>query len=197
MSDAAKAATLRRATVRDVPAVLEIINAWANQQEMLPRSPLSLYESIRDFRIAERDGKVVGCGALHVVWGDLAEIRSIAVRPTEKGCGTGRALAELLIEDARELMIPRIFAFTYVPGFFEKLEFRIVDHSELPHKVFADCMNCPKFNACDEIAMVRELADVEGTFPSSGPLSRPLPQSSHGPFRASKPRSLDAEGHEV
>lgn len=190
-------AKLRRATVRDVPAVLDIINDWAGRQEMLPRSPLSLYEGIRDFRIAERDGEVVGCGALHVVWGDLAEIRSIAVLPSEKGRGTGRALAELLIEDARELLIPRIFAFTYVPGFFEKLEFRIVDHSELPHKVFADCMNCPKFNACDEIAMVRELEKIDGTFPSAGPLSRPLPQALQGPFRVEKPRSVGPGGHEV
>ena len=93
MSEAASQTTLRRANVRDVPEVLEIINRWAGLQEMLPRSPLSLYESIRDFRIAEHNGIVVGCGALHVVWGNLAEIRSIAVLPSEKGKGTGRALA--------------------------------------------------------------------------------------------------------
>ena len=188
---------LRHASVRDVPEILEIINAWAQKQEMLPRSPLSLYEGIRDFRIAERDGQLVGCGALHVVWGDLAEIRSIAVKPSEKGRGTGRALAESLIADAEALLVPRIFAFTYVPGFFEKIGFRVVGHAELPHKVFADCMNCPKFNACDEIAMLRELRPVEGTFPTAGPLSRPLPSSLGGPHRVVEARKLDPDGHEV
>ncbi|MCB9881711.1 MAG: N-acetyltransferase [Planctomycetes bacterium] len=189
-------ARIRHANVRDVPQILEIINAWANLQEMLPRSPLSVYEGIRAFRVAERDGVVVGCGALHVVWGDLAEIRSIAVRPTEKGRGTGRALAEQLLTDAHDLLVPRVFAFTYVPGFFERLGFRHVEHAELPHKVFADCMNCPKFNACDEIAMVKELRKVDGTFPETGPLSRPLPRTIGGPHRV-EPRMLDPEGHEV
>ncbi len=189
-------ALIRRATVRDVPHILEIVNAWANLQEMLPRSPLSIYEGIRAFRVAERDSVVVGCGALHVVWGDLAEIRSIAVRPTEKGRGTGRALAEQLIADADDLLVPRVFAFTYVKGFFEKLGFRVVDHAELPHKVFSDCMNCPKFNACDEIAMVKDLRVVDGTFPVTGPLSRPLPRTLGGPHRT-EPRMVDTEGHEV
>lgn len=197
MSEAVIQATLRHATVRDIPQVLDIINQWASAQEMLPRSPLSLYEGIRDFRIAERDGVVVGCGALHVVWGDLAEIRSIAVLPSEKGKGTGRALAQLLLEDANALLVPKVFAFTYVPGFFEKIGFRVVDHGELPHKVFADCMNCPKFNACDEIAMVVDLRPIDGTFPTAGPLSRPLPNALGGPHRVHKPRKLDPEGHEV
>ncbi len=176
---------IRRATVRDVATMLEIINGYATAQEMLPRSPLFLYENLRDFVIALRDDEVVGCGALHIVWGDLAEIRSIAVAPGEKGQGTGRRLAEQLLEDADELLIPRVFAFTYVQGFFEKLGFRQVGHAELPHKVFADCMNCPKFNCCDEIAMLRELRPVDGTFPTTGPLSLPTPRLPAGPHRVS------------
>jgi amino-acid N-acetyltransferase len=180
---------IRAATVRDVPHILRIVNDYAQQQAMLPRSPLSVYESIRDFYVAVRgDGtaneKVVGCGALHVVWGDLAEIRSIAVDPGEKSKGIGRRLAEVLIEEADRLLVPRLFAFTYVPGFFEKLGFRVVEHSQLPYKVFADCMNCPKYNCCDEIAMVRDLRPVEGTFPTTGPLSRPLPHVFQGNYRA-------------
>ena len=188
--------TIRPANVRDVPRMLEIINAYAAAQEMLSRSPLSLYEGVRDFVVAVRNDELVGCGALHVVWGDMAEIRSIAVDPSEKGKGTGRLLAERLMKDAEHLLIPRVFAFTYVPGFFEKLGFRVVDHAELPHKVFADCLNCPKFNACDEIAMLKELRPIDGTFPSQGPLSRPLPNAFGGPNRV-EPRRLDADGKEV
>lgn len=190
------AITVRNATVRDVSTMLEIVNNYASKQEMLPRSPLSMFENLRDFIVAEIDSQVVGCGALHVVWGDLAEVRSIAVAPSAKGKGIGRLLADRLIEDANAMLIPRVFAFTYVPGFFEKLGFRVVDHAELPHKVFADCMNCPKFNCCDEIAMLRELRPIDGTFPSTGPLSRPLPNLKHGPHRVA-PTPPNENGREV
>ena len=136
--------SIRPATVRDVPRMLEIINAYAAAQEMLSRSPLSLYEGVRDFVVATRGDETVGCGALHVVWGDMAEIRSIAVDPGEKGRGTGRLLAERLLQDADALLIPRVFAFTYVPGFFEKLGFRVVDHAELPHKVLCRLHELPE-----------------------------------------------------
>jgi amino-acid N-acetyltransferase len=141
---------------------------------MLPRSPLSVYESIRDYTVAEHNGAVVGCGGLHVVWGELAEIRSLAVAPDWKSAGIGRAITERLIVDAAELGIARLFAFTYVPGFFQKLAFRTAEHTELPHKVFGDCLNCPKFNACDEIAVIRDLRPMT-ELPAQGPMSRPLP----------------------
>ena len=161
---------IRPATVRDVSAMLKIINDYAAGQIMLARSPLWLFENVRDFLVAERAGEVMGCGALHVVWGDLAEIRSIAVLPEMKGMGLGLRLAQALLVQAKDLLLPRIFAFTYSPGFFSKLGFREVKHNVLPHKVFGDCLNCPKFNACDEIAMLLELEQVEDTSPQTGPL---------------------------
>ncbi|PIE24508.1 MAG: hypothetical protein CSA62_03260 [Planctomycetota bacterium] len=152
-------ASIRKANVRDVARMLQLINGYAQEQIMLPRSPLAMYETLRDFTVIEDDGEIMACGALHVVWGDMAELRSIAVAPQSKGKGYGRILGERLLEDARELLIPTVYTFTYVPDFFEKLGFRQVEHSELPHKVFGDCMNCPKFNACDEIAMLRSIED--------------------------------------
>lgn len=173
---------IRPATVRDVGAMLTIINDYAAGQVMLARSPLALYENLRDFLVAEREGEILGCGALHVVWGDLAEIRSIAVLPDRKGQGLGMRLAQELLQQAEALFLPRVFAFTYSPGFFARLGFREVSHSELPHKVFGDCLNCPKFNACDEIAMLLELDCPEDTTPRTGPLSRGVPGLFQGPF---------------
>ena len=152
--------TIRRAVVADATPIMKLVNELALRQIMLPRSPASVIENIRDFVIGEIDGRFAGCGALHVVWSDLAEIRSIAVDPALQSLGLGRTMAERLIEEAEELGIARVFAFTYVPGFFERLGFAVVQHSELPHKVFNDCMHCPKFSACDEIAMLRVLRDA-------------------------------------
>lgn len=174
--------TIRKATVEDVPDVLQIVNDFAKEQIMLPRSPLSIYEGLRDFSIIELGSGIVGCGALHVVWGDLAEIRSIAIRSSEAGKGLGQMLGRHLLEEAEGLLIPRVFAFTYVPDFFRKLGFRRVEHSELPHKVFGDCLDCPKFNCCDETAMLLELRVVDGQTPGTGPMSRPIPGLFQGPF---------------
>lgn len=149
--------TIRRAVLADAQPILELVNGLALEQIMLPRSPGSVIENIRDFVVAEEGGRFVGCGALHVVWTDLAEIRSIAVVPEHHKRGFGRLMAERLVADAEELGVARLFAFTYAPGFFRKLEFEVVEHASLPHKVFGDCRNCPKFMACDEIAMQRVL----------------------------------------
>lgn len=153
--------TVRPACVDDVPAILELINGLAQEQLMLPRSPLSVYEGLRDFVVAEAEGRFAGCGALKVVWADLAEVRSLAVRKSAQKAGIGRALVDRIVDDAHALGVPTLFAFTYVPGFFGKLGFDVVQHESLPHKVFSDCMHCPKFMACDEIAMVRELRPLD------------------------------------
>ena len=156
MSNAPKF-TVRPATAGDAEPILTLVNELAVQQIMLPRSPASVIENLRDFAIAEVDGQFAGCGALAITWTDLAEVRSLAVHPSHQGHGVGRAIVDWLIADAERLGINRLFAFTYVPGFFEKLSFVIAEHEELPHKVFNDCMHCPKFLACDEIAMTRVL----------------------------------------
>ena len=167
---------IRDARVTDAAKIMRLINELALRHVMLPRSPASVIEHIRDFVIAELDGRFVGCGSLHIVWSDMAEIRSIAVDPDVQRDGIGRRMAEHLIEVARQLEVPKVYAFTYVPGFFEKLGFHVVQHQELPHKMFNDCKNCPKFTACDEIAMIRVLrepTEAEREAGSSLP-SRPI-----------------------
>lgn len=150
-------ATVRPAVVADARSIMTLVNELAIQQVMLPRSPASVIENIRDFVIAEVGGEFAGCGALAITWSDIAEVRSLAVAPAMQKHGIGRVLVDALVDDARRLGIPRLFAFTYVPDFFAKMGFTICQHEDLPHKVFNDCMHCPKFLACDEIAMTRVL----------------------------------------
>ncbi|MBC7234841.1 MAG: N-acetyltransferase [Chloroflexi bacterium] len=148
---------IRPAVVRDVPAMAEIINAFAATGQMLPRSQHSLYQNIRDFMVAVHEGKVVACGALHVVWGDIGEIRSLAVSSEWGRRGVGSRLVSALLEEARRLGLPRVFALTYQQAFFQKLGFQVVPRDSLPHKIWGDCLDCPKFPNCDEIAMIVEL----------------------------------------
>lgn len=169
---------MRPAAIPDITLIMELVNELAAQGVMLPRSPASIVEKLRDFVVAYVDGEFAGCGALAIIWTDIAEIRSIAVEPRFQKLGLGRMMAEHLIEQARQLGLSRVMALTYVTGFFEKLGFEVVEHSSLPHKVFNDCLNCPKFHKCDEIAVVKVLKvpelpeDIEDTFmPTPG---RPL-----------------------
>ena len=149
--------TIRKGVVGDVPAMARIINYYAGQGQMLPRSHHQLYQCIRDFLIATVDGKMVGCGALHVVWGDLGEVRSLAVSEDWKGRGVGRRLVDALLAQASDLGLPQVFALTYQQAFFESLGFRTVPRESLPHKIWGDCLDCPKFPNCDEIALMIEL----------------------------------------
>lgn len=154
--------SLRRATMRDVEPMMDLINGLAAEGLMLPRSPASIVEKLRDFIVATVDGEFAGCGALAIIWTDIAEVRSIAVDPRFQKLGLGRRLAEFLIEEAEDLGIARVMAFTYVTGFFQKLGFEVVEHESLPHKVFTDCLKCPKFHKCDEVAVVKELGAPTG-----------------------------------
>ncbi len=148
---------MRSATVLDIEPIMDLVNELASKGVMLPRSPASIVEKLRDFVVVEVNGAFAGCGALAIIWTDIAEIRSIAVDPKHQGLGLGRKMAEHLIEEARGLGLQKVMAFTYVTGFFEKLGFGVVDHGTLPHKVFNDCLNCPKFHKCDEVAVVKVL----------------------------------------
>ena len=170
--------TVRPAVVADARAIMTLVNELAIQQVMLPRSPASVIENIRDFVIAEVGGEFAGCGALAITWSDIAEVRSLAVAPAMQKHGLGRVLVDALVDDAKRLGIPRLFAFTYVPGFFAKMGFTICQHEDLPHKVFNDCMHCPKFLACDEIAMTRALDPKASPAKLFGKPQRaiPLPQ---------------------
>ena len=151
---------IRTATVHDVPRISEIINSHAELGRMLFKSYAQLYEDLRDFAVYERDGKVVGCCALAIVWADLAEVRSLAVDEDARGQGIGRKLTEWCIDEARRLQIRRLTSLTYEQAFFEKLGFEVVNKETLPLKVWSDCVRCPKRDGCDEIAMVRTLWDV-------------------------------------
>ncbi|WP_370571692.1 N-acetyltransferase [Methanomethylovorans sp.] len=148
---------IRKATVKDVEAMKNIINAYAKQEKMLPRSYNELYQYIRSFYVYEKDEEVIGCCALQVVWEDLAEILSFAVKPEYARKGIGSQLLKACMGDAHELQIKKIFTLTYVPEFFEKHGFTRVDKSTLPHKVWSGCINCPKFPDCDEIALIKTI----------------------------------------
>jgi amino-acid N-acetyltransferase len=167
--------TIRPAVVADAKPIMSLVNELAMRQVMLPRSPASVIENIRDFVVAEVDGQFAGCGALAVTWTDIAEVRSLAVAPAMQKHGIGKLLVDALIVDARRLGIPRVFAFTYVQGFFEKMGFAVCPHDDLPHKVFNDCMHCPKFQACDEIAMERVLDPIASPTKLFGKPQRAIP----------------------
>jgi amino-acid N-acetyltransferase len=124
---------------------------------MLPRSLNELYENIRDFLVYEEKGRVLGCCALHVAWDNLAEIKSLAVVKPKQRKGIGRLLVKSAIEDAKRLGAERVFALTYTPLFFKKLGFKSVEHSELPHKIWSECIRCIKFPDCDESALMIEI----------------------------------------
>ncbi|MCE5315361.1 MAG: N-acetyltransferase [Armatimonadota bacterium] len=148
---------IRKAKISDVPTLQGLINHFANNDEMLPRSLNAIYEDIRDFLIIEEDGRILGCCALHITWEDLAEVRSLAVDPSVQGKGYGRMLVQACLDDAKDMGVPKVFALTYVPGFFEKMGFSPVDKSALPHKIWSECINCPKFPDCGEEAVAIEL----------------------------------------
>ena len=123
---------------------------------MIRRSPGELYESIREFFVAlDDDGQVVGCAALHVFWEDLAELKCLAVSEAVQGSGIGRALVEACWRSANDLEIKTVFTLTYVPDFFERCGFQQIEKSELPHKIWNECVRCPLFPNCTEIALVR------------------------------------------
>lgn len=148
---------IRKAKVGDIPHIQDLINTFAKQDLMLPRSLNELYDNIRDFWVYEEHRKISGCCALHVSWQELAEIKSLAVRKEKQRKKIGTELALSCIEEAKELGAKKIFALTYTPNFFKQLGFRRVKHSDLPHKVWAECINCPKFPNCQEIALLKIL----------------------------------------
>ena len=154
---AAGAGQLRRAKTGDVIAMQQIINGWADRDAMLHRSLSQLYENIRDFFVIEEEGKIVGCAALHVNWRDLAELKSLAVAESAHGRGYGRELIQACLVEAEEIGISRVFALTYVPDLFAKNGFQVVDRSALPRKVWTECVYCPKFTDCSEIAVMHEI----------------------------------------
>lgn len=147
--------TVQKAKLRDIPDIVALINAYAANGQMLPRTEFEMSENIRDFSVAYDHGKLVGCAALHFYTPTMAEVRSLAVAPDLQRSGIGRSLVKGLEAEARENDLEAIFAFTYAPVFFARMGFSQVERGELPLKVWKDCLRCPKFHACDEIAVIK------------------------------------------
>ena len=166
----------RGATLPDVEHVYAIIEPYAREGILLPRSVSELCENVRDFVVAEEDGQVVGCGALHLYGTHLAEIRSIAVPPQSKGRGIGRALVDALMEESRRHKVTCVCLFTRIPEFFEHVGFEIARREMLPDKIYKDCVHCPKLTDCDEIAMVQGILPANTNGPRDPRISIPLIQ---------------------
>jgi len=148
---------VRKARLADAGEISKLINYYAEQQRMLPKTLLQIYENLRDYSVACESSvpeRVLGCGALHIYWENLAEIRALAVAPELKGKGIGSLIVEHLLSEARSLGIAQVFCFTYEPRFFSRFGFVQVEHNAMPLKVYNECFHCPKFNKCDELAMV-------------------------------------------
>lgn len=149
--------TIRKASMRDIAPILTLINGYAGKGIMLPRTEFEMSEAIRDFTVVTQGDSLLGCGALHFYSPTVAEIRSLAVAEQAKTQGVGRKLVGSLIVEAQEFELDAVFAFTYVAEFFGKVGFHVVERGALPLKAWKDCLRCPKFQACDEIAVLRVL----------------------------------------
>ena len=148
---------IRKARLLDVKPIHQLLMGCAAEGLLLPRSLTQLYQHLRDFFVIEEDGLVVGCGALSIIWEGLGEVRSLAVVKECRNKGYGRLLVEACANEARELGVTRLFALTYQVAFFERLGFAQVSKDVLPQKVWTDCVNCPKFPDCDEVAVLMPL----------------------------------------
>ncbi len=148
---------IRKARIPDAKAIQKLLVDYAREGLMLPRSLSEIYEGIRDFYVYEQDGRILGTVCLHICWEDLAEVRSLAVASDQGGRGIGRALVQACLDEAREVGLKRVFALTYQQVFFERLGFGLIEKSELPHKIWGDCLKCAKFPDCDEISMAVDL----------------------------------------
>lgn len=153
---------VRKARIRDVRPIQQLLASYARQGKLLARSLSELYTHLRDMFVCvdDQNTRLLGCCSLHIVWENLAEIRSVAVAEEVLRQGIGRELVTAAIEEARDLGIARLFVLTYETGFFEHMGFQWVDKNTLPHKIWADCIHCPKFPECDENAMILDLLET-------------------------------------
>ncbi len=150
---------LRKAIIHDIEGIYNLLLEFGKAGKLLPRSLSELYSHLRDFFvIATSKGKTVGCGALSIIWKDLAEIRSVAIHPDYQKQGWGKRIVEACLSESLTLGIYRVFVLTYEKEFFKKLGFEVTDRSHLPEKIWVDCFRCPKYpDNCDEIPMIIEL----------------------------------------
>lgn len=144
---------IRKARFTDIEAIHAIVNGYAEEGQMLARARNVLYETLRDMTVAEEDGKIVGVGALHLTWDELAEVRTLAVDKAYSRRHIGTYIVKQLLDEAKELGVKTVFTLTYRADFFSTLGFVVTSKESLHHKVWKDCINCPKFPNCDETAM--------------------------------------------
>ncbi|MDR2340281.1 MAG: N-acetyltransferase [Deltaproteobacteria bacterium] len=153
--------TVRKARVTDAGQIYALLRELSQEGLLLPRSYLNIYEMLQTFYVAEASDKgeegILGAAALQVAWEDLAEVRSLAVRTRFRGHGIGRALTLAVERDAGGLLIKRMFALTFVPGFFTKLGYKVVPLESLPQKIWTACFNCVHYPDCKEIAVEKPL----------------------------------------
>jgi len=164
---------VRKALLTDVRPLLDLINGYASQGIMLPRTEFELAENVRDFTVALYGGELAGCGALHFYGARTGEIRSLAVHPARQHLGAGTRLMEALEAEAAAHGLQSVFAFTYIPEFFGRLGYLEVDRQLLPAKVWKDCLRCPKLQCCDEIAVRKLFASVGEPTPACGDEAAP------------------------
>jgi amino-acid N-acetyltransferase len=145
----------REARLRDAEQIHDLIARYSGDGTLLPRTLPEICENIRDFVVVEDDGRIIGCGALHLYGPHLAEVRSIAVVPEAKGNGAGRSLVEALLEQAELQEVTCVCLFTRIPEFFARIGFEVAVKEAIPDKLYKDCLRCPRFHNCDEVAMVR------------------------------------------
>ncbi|MHB1415563.1 MAG: N-acetyltransferase [Chloroflexota bacterium] len=157
-TDGARTLAIRRATIKDVAQVQQLINGLAETGALLPRALSELYEDLRDYYVVADEERVVGCCALHICWEDLAEVRSLAVDGAYQGQQLGRRLVQRCLEEAALLGLATVFTLTRKPEFFERCGFWRVDVAELPRKIWGECFRCPKFPNCDEVALIHRTA---------------------------------------
>jgi len=148
---------IRKAKIEDIKQIQGLINYFARKDLMLARSLNELYENIRDFWVIEENKKITGCCALHISWDNLAEIKSLAVAKNKQKKGLGKELVLAALEEAGQLGAKRVFVLTYKSVFFKKFGFKRIKNSDLPHKIWAECINCCKFPNCHEVAMAKQL----------------------------------------
>ena len=152
---------VEKAKITDIPQAQKLIRKSADEGQMLARSLSDMYENIRDYFVVRENDEVIGCGALHVCWSDLAEVKSVAVSDQRRKQGIGRALVNACVQEAKSLGVSSIFCLTMGEGFFSKLGFGKVDLLDLPRKVWGECQTCPKYPDCDEVAMILHLKPSE------------------------------------
>lgn len=145
---------IRKARMSDIKKIQKLINAYAQEEALLPRSLNELYENMRDFFVWKEKGKILGCCALHISWEDLAEIKSLAVSKKMRRGGIGSRLLQAALQEAKDLGMKKVFALTNQEKFFKKNGFKRIKKENLPHKIWGECIRCPKFPECDEVAML-------------------------------------------